>query len=187
MTLAPSYSPQLPNLSDRRIAESFAVEQAVPLPGVQLATVDVTALVELSERLDRHARRDGGRVSTRALVARAFLAAAVRHPRADALWDVPGLAGVSGAGLRVSELTAALDGATAARAVNAGRAGQASSLSVGELRRQPAEFEGRIELRWLLTLSLSFAPDAIDAVEVRMLLDELAAMLADPFELVARV
>ena len=189
MTLAPSYSPHPPSPSDHRTAaEPTLSAQTVPLPGVQLATVDVTALVDLAQRLDDHARRDGVRVSSHSLVARAFLAAAVRHPRANARWDLPGLSGVTGAGLRLSELTAALeDSSQGNHYAIEGRAGEAGLLSVGEIRRQPAEFEGNIELRWLVTLSLSFDPGTIDPTEARMLLDELTILLADPFELVARV
>jgi pyruvate/2-oxoglutarate dehydrogenase complex dihydrolipoamide acyltransferase (E2) component len=82
----------------------------------------------------------------------------------------------------VSELTAAIEQADAASPLP----DDAAVLSVGAVVRQPAEVDGRIEVRDTLPLSLAFDPRRSDAVAAGMLLRELVTMLAEPLELVAR-
>lgn len=159
MTLAPS----LPR-PDHSYAD--VVRPAPAALAVESATVDVTELLALVDRLDAHARIAGEQVSLRGLVARALLTAGARHPGVDARW--PALPAQHG--LRVSELTAAIDQAVAASPLP----DDAAVLSVGAVVAQS------------LPLSLAFDPRRTDAVAAGMLLRELALLLADPFELVAR-
>lgn len=170
MTLAPS----LPPLDQVSTASAPAVPAALAM---ESATVDVTELLALVDRLDAHARVSGEQVSVRGLVARALLTAGARHPGADARW--PALPARHG--LRVSELTAAIERADAASPLP----DDAAILSVGAVVRQPAEVEGRIEVRAMLPLSLAFDPRRTDAVAAGMLMRELAFLLAEPLELVA--
>lgn len=145
---------------------------------VESATVDATELLALAERLDAHARVSGEHVSLRGLVARALLTVGARHPGVDARW--PALPARHG--LRVSELTAAIEQADAASPLP----DDAAVLSVGAVDHQPAVVDGRIEVRAMLPLSLAFDPRRSDAVAAGMLLRELATMLAEPLELVTR-
>ncbi|MEP6844198.1 MAG: 2-oxo acid dehydrogenase subunit E2 [Pseudolysinimonas sp.] len=171
MTLTPS----LPRSAGPSFASAGA---AVVALSVESATVDVTELIDIVERLDAHARVSAERVSLRGFVARALLSAGSRHPGVDARWPVL----PARHGLRVSELTAAIELAEAA----SGLPEDAAVLSVGAVVRQPAEVDGRIEVRAMLPLSLAFDPRRSDAVAAGMLLRELAVMLAEPLELVAR-
>ena len=159
MTLAPS----LPRL------DRASIDQVRPAPtalAVESATVDVTELLALVARLDAHARIAGEQVSLRGLVARALLTAGARHPGVDARW--PALPAQHG--LRVSELTAAIEQAVAASPLP----DDAAILSVGAVVSQS------------LPLSLAFDPRRTDAVAAGMLLRELAALLAEPLDLIAR-
>ena len=167
MTLAPS----LPRPDHAPAASVRAVPAAL---SVESATVDVSELLALVERLDAHARISGEQVSVRGLVARALLTAGTRHPGVDARW--PALPARHG--LRVSELTAALDQAVAASPLP----DDAAVLSVGAVVSSSAE----VGARAVLPLSLAFDPRRTDAVAAGMLLRELAALLAEPLELVAR-
>jgi pyruvate/2-oxoglutarate dehydrogenase complex dihydrolipoamide acyltransferase (E2) component len=171
MMLAPS----LPRTTTTVASPAESVSAAV---AVETATVDVTELLALVERLDAHARVSGERVSLRGLVARALLTAGSQHPGVDARW--PSLPARHG--LRVSELTAAIEQAEAASPLP----DDAAVLSVGAIVSQPADVEGRIEMRPMLPLSLAFDPRRSDAVAAGMLLRELVTMLAEPLELVAR-
>jgi pyruvate/2-oxoglutarate dehydrogenase complex dihydrolipoamide acyltransferase (E2) component len=159
MTLAPS----LPR-PDRIVADPGRFAPAAL--AVESATVDVTELLALVDRLDAHARISGEQVSVRGLVGRALLTAGARHPGVDARW--PALPAQHG--LRVSELTAAIEQAVAASPLP----DDAAVLSVGAVVAQS------------LPTSLGFDPRRTDAVAAGMLLRELALLLADPFELVAR-
>jgi pyruvate/2-oxoglutarate dehydrogenase complex dihydrolipoamide acyltransferase (E2) component len=159
MTLAPS----LPRL------DRVSTDPVRPVPAalaVESATVDVTQLIALVDRLDAHARISGEQVSLRGLVARALLTAGARHPGVDARW--PALPAQHG--LRVSELTAAIEQAVAASPLP----DDAAVLSVGAVVSQS------------LPLSLAFDPRRTDAVAAGMLLRELAALLAEPLDLIAR-
>ena len=157
MTLAPSMPvAQRPTIATGPLALSL-----------ESAAVDTRELLAVARRLDVHARVDGASVSARSLVARALLAALLRHPAVDVRWPLL----PARHGLRLSELTAALDGADAASPVP----DDAAVLSVG-----PVTEGSPLELR------LAFDPRRVDAVEARMLLLELAALLADPLDLVAR-
>ena len=171
MTLAPSYSPPIP----------FPAPAARAVPPAALAvestTVDVTELSAFAARLDAHAALDGASVSARSIVAKAFLVASLRHPGVDARWPVL----PARHGLRLSELTAALDGAEAASPIPE----DAAVLSVGAITQQSAEFDGRIEAREVVALSLAFDPRRTDAVAAHRLVEEFAALLADPWELIA--
>jgi hypothetical protein len=141
----------------------------VPAPlalSLETAAVEVAELLAVVARLDAHARLDGAAVTARSLVARALLAASLRHPAVDVRWPLL----PARHGLRLSELTAALDGADAASPVP----DDAAVLSVG-----PISEGSPLELR------LAFDPRRVDAVEARMLLLELAALLTDPLDLVA--
>ena len=173
MTLAPS----LPDLITEPTAPTAPMRLSPSALAVESATVDVTELVALAERLDARARLSGERVSLRGVVARALLTVGPRHPGVDARW--PALPTLHG--LRVSELTAAIEGADAASALPE----DAAVLSVGAVVRQPGEVDGRIEVRATLPLSLALDPRRSDAVAAGMLLRELAAVLADPLELMA--
>ena len=159
MTLAPS----LP-----RPTTAFSAPTAPPLAAlaVESATVDVTELMAIVDRLDAHARVSAERVSLRGLVARALLTAGAQHPGVDARW--PALPARHG--LRVSELTAAIDQADAASPLP----DDAAVLSVGAVVSQS------------LPLSLAFDPRRTDAVAAGALLRELASLLSKPWELVAR-
>ena len=167
MTLAPS----LPRPDQVAIASVRAVPAAL---SVESATVDVTELLTLVERLDAHGRVSGEQVTLRGLVARALLTAGTRHPEVDARW--PALP--TRHGLRVSELTAAIEQADAASPLP----DDVAILSVGAVISSSAE----VGARAVLPLSLAFDPRRTDAVAAGMLLRELAAMLAEPLELVAR-
>jgi len=157
MTLAPSYSPPIP----------FPARVAAPVTlAVESATVDVSELVDFAARLDVRAVRDGESVSPRSIVAKAFLVASLRHPGVDARWPVL----PARHGLRLSELTAALDGADAASPIP----DDAAVLSVGAIAPDGS-----------LSLSLAFDPRRTDSVAAHRLLEELAALLADPWELIA--
>jgi pyruvate/2-oxoglutarate dehydrogenase complex dihydrolipoamide acyltransferase (E2) component len=112
-------------------------------------------------------------VSVRGLVARALLTAGARHPGVDARW--PALP--TRHGLRVSELTAAIEQAAAASPLP----DDAAVLSVGAVVHQPSERGAHA----VLPLSLAFDPRRTDAVAAGMLLRELASLLAEPLELVA--
>lgn len=169
MTLAPS----LPRL-DRAFPESGRPAVAPAALAVESATVDVTELLAIVDRLDAHARISGEQVSLRGLVARALLTAGARHPGVDARW--PALPAQHG--LRVSELTAAIDQAVAASPLP----DDAAVLSVGAVVSSSAE----VGARAVLPVSLAFDPRRTDAVAAGMLLRELAALLAEPLELVAR-
>ena len=164
MTLAPS----MPATDRSMIPGPVASSAPTPSSALSLesAAVDARELLAVAARLDAHARPDGATVSPRGLVARAFIAASVRHPGVDVRWPLL----PTRHGLRVSELTAALDEADAASPVP----DDAAVLSVG-----PIAEGAPLELR------LAFDPRRVDAVEARMLLLELAALLADPLDLVA--
>ena len=159
MTLAPS----LPRL-DRAIPES--ARPALAALAVESATVDVAEVLALVGRLDAHARIAGEQVSLRGFVGRALLTAGARHPAVDARW--PALPAQHG--LRVSELTAAIEQAVAASPLP----DDAAILSVGAVVAQ------------LLPISLAFDPRRTDAIAAGMLLRDVAALLAEPLELVAR-
>ena len=58
--------------------------------------------------------------------------------------------------------------------------GQAGILAVGAVARRPWEFEGEIELRSVVTLSLSFDHRVVDGAEGSRLLAAIAGLLADP-------
>ncbi len=156
MTLAPSMT----------VAQRRAITTGSPALSLETATVDTHELLAVSRRLDVHARIDGGSVSARSLVARALLAALLRHPAVDVRWPLL----PARHGLRLSELTAALEGADAASPVP----DDAAVLSVGPIADGSP-----------LDLWLAFDPRRVDAVEARMLLLELAALLTDPLDLVA--
>lgn len=166
MTLAPGYSPVI----------SMPTRSQPAALSVETATVEATELVELAARLHRHALRDGGAVSAMSLVAKAFLVASLRHPAIDARWPLL----PDRHGLLLSELTAALDGTDAASAIP----DDAAVLSVALTPRRPAEPGGGIESRDVLELRLAFDPRRSNAVEAQRLLVELAAILAEPWELV---
>jgi len=172
MTLAPS-------LPRPAAASSAPVVTAQTALAVESATVDVTESLDTVERLDAHARIAGEQVSMRGWVARALLTAGARNPGVDARW--PALPARHG--LRVSELTAAIDQAVAASALP----DDAARLRVGAVVRQPAEIDGRLEVRAMLPLSLAFDPRRSDAVAAGMLLRDLASLLADPLQLVALI
>ena len=160
MTLAPSFSPTIPFPAPRqRAREGMALS-------VETADVDVTELVDFARRLDVHASRDGESVSARSIVAKAFLVASLRHPGVDARWPVL----PARHGMRLSELTAALEGADAASPIPE----DAAVLSVGALAADRA-----------LSLTLAFDPRRTDAVAAHRLLEEIASLLADPWELIA--
>lgn len=59
-------------------------------------------------------------------------------------------------------------------------AGEAGILAVGAVARRPWEFEGRVELRDVVTLSLSIDHRVIDGAEGARFLAEIAGLLADP-------
>ncbi len=63
--------------------------------------------------------------------------------------------------------------------------GEAAILCVGAVRRQPAEYQGEIALRELVTLSLSFDHRLVDGREGSLFLASVGRMLADPTYLVA--
>ena len=160
MTLAPSFSPTIPFPAPRKRArEGMALS-------VETADVDVTELVDFARRLDVYASRDGESVSARSIVAKAFLVASLRHPGVDARWPVL----PARHGMRLSELTAALEGADAASPIPE----DAAVLSVGALAADRT-----------LSLTLAFDPRRTDAVAAHRLLEELASLLADPWELIA--
>ena len=166
MTLAPS----LPRPDHATTASVRAVPAAL---SVEFATVDVTELLALVARLDAHARVSGEQVSVRGLVARALLTASARHPGVDARW--PTLPARHG--LRVSELSSAIEQAAAASPLP----DDAAVLSVGAVVSSSAEAGARA----VLPLSLAFDPRRTDAVAAGMLLRELASLLAEPLDLVA--
>ena len=159
MTLAPS-------LPRPTTGPSLVAVAPLAALAVESSTVDVTELLALVDRLDTHARVSGESVSVRGLVARALLTAGAQHPGVDARW--PALPVQHG--LRVSELTAAIDQAHAASPVP----DDAAVLSVGAVVSQA------------LPLSLAFDPRRTDAVAAGALLREVASLLAEPFDLVAR-
>ena len=160
MTLAPSYSPPIPFPAPVARAVSPAAL------AVESATVDVTELVAFAARLDAHAAGSGESVSARSIVAKAFLVASLRHPMVEARWPVlPARHGV-----RLSELTAAIEGAEAGSAIPDG----AAVLSVGAITET-----GTVDV------SLAFDPRRTDAVAAHRLVEELASLLADPWELIA--
>lgn len=165
MTLAPSFSPPIPF----RAPASRGGARAALVPAVlsiESATVDVAELVDFAARLDVHAARDGESVSARGIVAKAFLVASLRHPGVDARWPVlPARHGV-----RLSELTAALEGADAASPIPE----DAVVLSVGPIAADRS-----------ISLTLAFDPRRTDAVAAHRLLEELTSMLAAPWELIA--
>jgi pyruvate/2-oxoglutarate dehydrogenase complex dihydrolipoamide acyltransferase (E2) component len=165
MTLAPSYSSPIPFPVPARAPALAAAEPALAL-SVESATVDVGELVDFAARLHAHAARDGESVSARSIVAKAFLVASLRHPGVDARWPVL----PARHGLRLSELTAALDGADAASPIP----DDAAVLSVGA-----------IETDRTLSLTLAFDPRRTDAVAAHRLVEEFASLLADPWELIA--
>jgi hypothetical protein len=158
MTLAPSYSPPIPFRTPDRIPSPSAM-------AVETATVDVAELVAFARRLDARAARDGESVSASSIVAKAFLVASLRHPGVDARW--PRLPARHG--LRLSELTAALDGADAASPIPE----DAAILSVGAIAGS------------MIDLRLAFDPHRTDAVAAHRMVEELASLLADPWELIA--
>jgi len=162
MTLAPSYSsPILFPVPARAAASAPALALSV-----ESATVDVGELVDFARRIHAHAARDGESVSARGIIAKAFLVASLRHPGVDARWPVL----PARHGMRLSELTAAIEGADAASPIPA----DAAVLSVGRIGET-----GTVEV------SLAFDPRHTDAVAAHRLLDEFAALLADPWELIA--
>ncbi|RRQ27796.1 2-oxo acid dehydrogenase subunit E2 [Rhodococcus sp. Eu-32] len=63
--------------------------------------------------------------------------------------------------------------------------GEAAILCFGAIRRQPWEFEGDIALRSVTTLSLSFDHRLVDGEQGSRFLTDIAAILADPMNLVA--
>lgn len=63
--------------------------------------------------------------------------------------------------------------------------GEAAILCFGAIRRQPWEFEGDIALRSVTTLSLSFDHRLVDGEQGSRFLADVAAILADPMNLVA--
>ncbi|MBY6410714.1 2-oxo acid dehydrogenase subunit E2 [Rhodococcus sp. BP-252] len=63
--------------------------------------------------------------------------------------------------------------------------GEAAILCFGAIRRQPWEFEGDIALRSVTTLSLSFDHRLVDGEQGSRFLADIAAILADPMNLVA--
>ena len=169
MTLAPSYSPPIPFRAPARVATAGPVAASAassPALAIESATVDVAELVDFAARLDAHAARDGESVSARGIVAKAFLVASLRHPGVDARWPVlPARHGV-----RLSELTAALEEADAASPIPE----DAAVLSVAPIAADRS-----------ISLTLAFDPRRTDAVAAHRLVDELASLLADPWELIA--
>jgi hypothetical protein len=165
MTLAPSYSPPIPFPAPaiRGVAADPTAPAALSL---ETATVDVAELLQFATRLDARAARDGETVSARSIVAKAFLVASLRHPGLDARWPVL----PARHGLRLSELTAALEGAAAASPIPE----DAAVLSVAAITSDGT-----------LALSLAFDPRRTDAVAAHRFVEEFASLLADPWELIA--
>ncbi len=182
MTLAPSWSPTIPFPPLVAVVALDPVDPVVPL-AVEVATVDVTELVAFAGRLDVHALRagdhEGERVSARGIVAKAFLVAALRHPGLDVRW--PALPARHG--MRLSELTAALENAEGASPIP----DDAAVLSISDITRQPWTVGGgtMLESRDIVALRLAFDPRRTDAAAVHAMLDEFAGLLADPWELIA--
>lgn len=170
MTFATGYSSPIPFPASRlEPAPVPAAAGAVAL-AVESATVDVAELVAFAGRLDARAARDGESVSARSIVAKAFLVASLRHPGVDARWPVL----PTRHGVRLSELTAALEGAETASPIPE----DAAVLSVGAIIEHP-------DATRTLDLRLAFDPRRTDAVGAHRLVEELAALLADPWELIA--
>ena len=92
--------------------------------------------------------------------------ASLRHPGVDARWPLL----PARHGMRLSELSAALEEADAASPIPE----DAAVLSVGALTADRT-----------LSFSLAFDPRRTDAVAAHRLLEELASLLADPWELIA--
>lgn len=161
MTLAPSYSPPIP-------FRAPASRPALAALSLESATADVTELIAFASRLDAHAARDGESVSAMSIVAKAFLVASLRHPAVDARWPML----PARHGLRLSELTAALERADAASPIP----DDAAILSVGAISTHGDD--SSLELR------LAFDPRRTDTIAAHRLIEELAGLLADPWELI---
>lgn len=58
--------------------------------------------------------------------------------------------------------------------------GEAGILALGAVRRTPWEFEGRIELRQVMTLSLSFDHRLVDGEQGSRFLADVGALMSDP-------
>jgi pyruvate dehydrogenase E2 component (dihydrolipoamide acetyltransferase) len=63
--------------------------------------------------------------------------------------------------------------------------GEAAILAVGSLRQRPWEFEGRVALRHLVTLSLAFDHRLVDGQAASLFLRDVGDVLADPTNLLA--
>jgi pyruvate dehydrogenase E2 component (dihydrolipoamide acetyltransferase) len=65
--------------------------------------------------------------------------------------------------------------------------GEAAILAMGAVRRMPAEFEGAVALRDMMTLSLSFDHRLVDGEQGARFLTDIGSILADPASVLALV
>ncbi|MCU1580426.1 MAG: branched-chain alpha-keto acid dehydrogenase subunit [Rhodoglobus sp.] len=65
--------------------------------------------------------------------------------------------------------------------------GEAAILAMGAVRRMPAEFEGAVALREMMTLSLSFDHRLVDGEQGARFLTDIGGILADPASVLALV
>jgi pyruvate dehydrogenase E2 component (dihydrolipoamide acetyltransferase) len=65
--------------------------------------------------------------------------------------------------------------------------GEAAILAMGAVRRMPAEFEGAVALRDLMTLSLSFDHRLVDGEQGARFLTDIGGILVDPASVLAMV
>ena len=65
--------------------------------------------------------------------------------------------------------------------------GEAAILAMGAVRRMPAEFEGAVALRDMMTLSLSFDHRLVDGEQGARFLTDIGGILADPASVLAMV
>jgi pyruvate/2-oxoglutarate dehydrogenase complex dihydrolipoamide acyltransferase (E2) component len=171
MSIATSYSPPIP------FPVGVTAPASAPVPALAFSAlslesteVDVTELVTFATRLHTHAAREGEAVSPLSLVAKAFLVASMRHPAVDARWPML----PARHGMQLRELTAALDGSDAASTIP----DDAAILSVGAIAAR-----GDVSA---LELRLAFDPRRTDSREAHRFVEELAGLLADPWELIAQ-
>ncbi|WP_309080243.1 dihydrolipoamide acetyltransferase family protein [Zhihengliuella sp.] len=219
-------------MADAMVRSAFTAPHAT-----EFLTLDVTASVELLERLRARKDFEDVKLTPFTLVAKAVCVALRRSPELNSRWDGEtgeivryahvnlGFAAATERGLMVPNVkhAEALDlhglAAELGRLTRAAREGKASPsdlsggtfsitnigvfgidagtpiinppeagiLAVGQIRRQPWEHRGGIELRDVVTLSLSFDHRLADGAQASRFLAEVGSIMADPATLITLV
>jgi pyruvate dehydrogenase E2 component (dihydrolipoamide acetyltransferase) len=222
----------------RGVARQMALameRSAFTVPQATVArAVDVTALLDLLARWRADTDAAGpGRITPLAFVARAVVAAVVRHPLANARWlaavdgsgeievhpavnlgvavasdrglVVPVIPRADGLGLPAlaTELAGLIEAARAGAtpparmrgatitlsnvgvfgvdsAAGLVREGEAALVVLGAIRDTPAVWEGHVQVRKVMEISVSFDHRILDGAAAARFLAEIAAVLTDP-------